>query len=169
MSKFNSSAFLKFQCSCVAQSTSDRDVTLRREQIKRVQHVWTYAFAVDRHTRSVLSLLRTFFRVFTYLYCRLIVCSVQRHTFSVICNVKQLLWKHLRINRITTPLFTNQMGMIPLYAIPCSCSKLNWNDLTIYERNSDSNFVVVAQKPDFLFAITTSATDETYDSASDNI
>jgi len=139
-----------FQCSCVVQSTSDRDVTLRREQIMHVQHVRTYTFAVDRHTLSVLSLLWTFFRVFTYLYCRLIVCSVQRHTFSVIGNVEQLLWKHLRINRIMTPLFTNQMGMIPRYEIPCSCSKPNWNDLTIYERNSDSNFVVVAQKTRFL-------------------
>jgi len=68
-----------------------------------------------------------------------------------------------------TPLFTNQMGMIPRYDIPCSCSKPNRNDLTIYERNSDSNFAVVAKKADFLLAITTSATDETYDSAFDNI
>jgi len=44
-----------------------------------------------------------------------------------------------------TPLFTNQMGMIPRYEIPCSCSKPNRNDLTTYERNSDSNFVVVAK------------------------
>jgi len=68
-----------------------------------------------------------------------------------------------------TPLFTNQMGVIPCYEITCSCSKPNRNDLTIYERNSDSNFVVVAKKPDFLLAITTSAADETYDSAFDNI
>jgi len=60
----------------------------------------------SRHTLSVLSLLRTFCQVLTYLYCRIIVCCVQRHTFPVTCNVKQLLWKHLRIYLIIAILFT---------------------------------------------------------------
>jgi len=59
-------------------------------------------------------------------------------------------------------------GYDPRYDIHCSCSKPSRNNLTTYERNSDSNFVVVAKK-DFLLAITTSATAETYDSAFDNI
>jgi len=58
------------------------------------------------HTLSVLSLLRTFYQVLTYLYCSIIVCCVQRHSFSVTCNVKQLLWKHLRIYQIIVILFT---------------------------------------------------------------
>ena len=29
-----------FQCSCMAQSTSDRDVALRREQIMQARRLW---------------------------------------------------------------------------------------------------------------------------------
>jgi len=53
---------------------------------------------VDRYTLSVLSLFRTFSRVLTYLYCHIIVCCTQRHTFSATCNDKKLLFQHSNIH-----------------------------------------------------------------------
>jgi len=70
MSKFNSSAFLKFQCSCVAQSTSNTGaIKVFKAQLKEINVCWNMAYH----------------RVFGFIHqesVRTFICCIGRLDFS---------------------------------------------------------------------------------------
>jgi len=108
--------------------------------------MFEFAFTCSStHAECIKSVADFLLSVDVPVYCRVIVCCKQRHTFWVTCNLKNYLFLNIYPSVTSITINLNWVWLRHQFSY-WVCSLFSLINLTTYEPNSESNFVVVAAK-----------------------